>query len=146
MKPIPEEDYKRILELVPMCCVDLVIVKDSQVLLVKRAQEPGKGSWCIPGGRVFKNEKLEEAAIRKAKEEVGLDVEIQEMIGVYETMFDKGPFGSSVHTINVVFLADYAGGEVKLDSSSSDFKWISSSEEEMLDYAREVLDDSSVFE
>lgn len=143
---IPEEDYKKMLEMIPMCCVDLVIVKDGQVLLVKRAQEPGKGEWCIPGGRVFKNEKLVDAAKRKAKEEVGLDVEIHDTIGVYETMFDSGPFGSGVHTINVVFLADYAGGEIKLDASSSDYKWVSSLDEEMLDYAREVLEDSSVFE
>ncbi len=65
---IPEEEYKKILENMPICCVNLVIAHNNKVLLIRRKNEPEKNKWWIPGGRIYKNEKLKDAAIRKAKE------------------------------------------------------------------------------
>ena len=60
--------YKKILEYIPICCVDVVICHFNKILFVKRNTEPAKNEWWFPGGRVYKNEMLEETAIRKAYE------------------------------------------------------------------------------
>lgn len=102
---IPEELYKKILELAPIACVDIVVRSPQGILLVKRTNEPANGQWWFPGGRIFKHETFRVAAARKLKEEIDLEVvpEKLQLVGVGETDFDTGPFGvSSVHTINVV--------------------------------------------
>ncbi len=55
-------------------CSDIVLVCDGNVLLVERYNEPGKGTWALPGGFVNANETYEQAAIRKLFEETCLKV------------------------------------------------------------------------
>jgi ADP-ribose pyrophosphatase YjhB (NUDIX family) len=120
---IPEQIYRGILEVIPICCVDLVITYNDKCLLVKRAEEPAKGQWWLPGGRIMKNEEIKYAALRKAWEEVGLECEFVSELGVNECIFDEGPFGSGVHTIGIVCLLKAKKDIVKLDSTHTDYKW-----------------------
>ena len=142
-------EYKRIIEYMPICCVDLVVSYSEKVLLVYRNIEPAKNEWWFPGGRVYKNEKLEETAFRKAYEEVGLDVQIEKMIGVYETMFNMGSFDdlkSGVHTINICFLVKPISKKFKIeiDDTISNYRWIDNIEENLNSYIKEVLLDSKI--
>lgn len=82
MTNIPEQMYKDILEIMPICCVDLVITYHNKYLLLKRVKEPAKGEWWLPGGRIWKNEEIKCAALRKAREETGLDCEFVTQLGV----------------------------------------------------------------
>ena len=148
-KILSDKEYKKILDSMPICCVDLVINHKGKVLINLRNNEPDKGTWSIPGGRVYKGEKLEDAAIRKAYEETGLKVRIEKMIGVYETMFNKGPFKdlrNGVHTINICFLAKPINENIviKLDKTSSNYKWVDKMEEDINPYAKKVIGDSKV--
>jgi len=52
------------------------------LLLVKRAVEPNKGEWCLPGGFIENGESSAETALRELKEETGLDADNPELIGV----------------------------------------------------------------
>lgn len=54
-----------------------------QLVLVRRAIEPGYGKWVFPGGYVDRGEEITLAAIREAREEVGLDVRLDHLIGIY---------------------------------------------------------------
>lgn len=54
----------------------VVVDADGRVLLVKRGEEPEKGRWSVPGGRVDPGETLAQAAVREAFEETGLQVQI----------------------------------------------------------------------
>jgi NAD+ diphosphatase len=65
----------------PSTCVNIYIVKNDDVLLAKRAIEPAKGAYDSVGGFVDSGENLEEAAIREAKEETGLDIILGEYLG-----------------------------------------------------------------
>ncbi len=56
---------------------------ESRVVLIRRAIEPGYGRWVFPGGYVDRGEEVEEAAIREAREECGLDVRLEGLVGVY---------------------------------------------------------------
>lgn len=60
--------------------VGIAIIEAGKILLTKRRDFP---VWCIPGGHLSPRESVLEAAIREAKEETGLDVEITGFVGLY---------------------------------------------------------------
>lgn len=126
MNFIPSEKYAQILEVLPILCVDIVIKNfNREYLLVKRVNEPLKGKWWVIGGRVIKGETLEDAAIRKIEEEVGLRVSTVKPIGYYEDIAHTNRFGSStpLHSVSIVFITEVDNfKQVKLDSQSSEWK------------------------
>lgn len=130
-KFIPQIIYNQFLQSMPLACVDIAIVANGSVLLVKRNDAPAKDEWWLPGGRVFKNEMMKETAHRKAIEEVGIDCHVGPIVHTAETIFPDGPNGIPVHSINSCFLL-YPKNKIpkiNLDSHSSKFKWINKIEE-----------------
>ena len=74
----------------PIPCVDVVVSNASKkVLLIHRSDEPAKGKWWVVGGRIHKNESIVDAAIRKVREETGLEVEILKKLDFYEYTSDQ---------------------------------------------------------
>ena len=68
----------------PKVAVGTIIrTADDEIVLCRRAIEPGYGRWVFPGGYVDRGEKLEEAAIREAREECGLDVELEGLVSLH---------------------------------------------------------------
>lgn len=127
MSFIQTELYKQIIEVLPVLCVDIVIKNPrGECLLIKRANEPKKGHWWVIGGRVLKGETCAEAAIRKIREEVSLNVKDVVPIGYFELINDAHPFGMKTpyHTVSVVYEAfvDY-NQEVRLDNQSIEWKY-----------------------
>jgi len=80
--------------------VDAVIIYNNGIVLIRRKNEPFKGHYALPGGFVEYGERVEEALVREAKEETGLDVRPVKLIGVYSRP-DRDPRG---HTVTVAFL------------------------------------------
>ena len=124
---IPAEHYKKILEVLPVLCVDIIIRnQNEECLLIKRVNEPMKGQWWVIGGRVLKGESLEQAAKRKVREEVGLEVEKVEPVGYYEDVSGINPFESAtpLHSVSIVFLTHIQNEQrITLDYQSSDWKY-----------------------
>ena len=125
--PIPRDLYRKVHKLLPLVCTDAVVVDRShkRFLFVRRKNNPQKGDWWFPGGRIFKNEKLRETALRKIKQEVGLPAKIRRELGTYEFFSRTGYFkDTNSHMIVIVFLAEVnATRKVILDWQSSDSKW-----------------------
>jgi 8-oxo-dGTP diphosphatase len=86
----------------PSLAVDIVIPSSNGVVLVKRAHEPYKGMWALPGGFVRYGERVEKAAAREAEEETGLKVKLKKLVGVYSEA-NRDPRG---HVVSVCFLAE----------------------------------------
>ncbi len=129
MSHINQNLYNEILSNIPIICVDGVLVNSlGEILFLKRDNEPEKGNWWFPGGRLLKNERMEDAIVRKVKEETNLDVKVDGYLGVTETMFDTGPFGIPVHTVNYTYRLSLMSNDVKIDSLHSDFIWTSNIE------------------
>lgn len=137
MMKIAEKEYKKILSTIPIICVDLLIKKKDQnfsinkFLLMKRVNEPFKGKWWVPGGRVYKNETLSNAVKRKCKEECNLVVDKLKRVGLIEYIDVKAPFKDiqeGVHVISVVYEVTPKQGEVVLDEQHEKFDWFSKEE------------------
>lgn len=90
----------------PLLTVDLVIeLLDGRdrIVLIERKHEPL--GWALPGGFVDVGETVEQAAVREAQEETGLNVKLKHLLGVYSDP-DRDPRG---HTASVVFVAEAQG-------------------------------------
>ena len=85
-------------------------------MLIKRKNNPFKGFWALPGGFVEYGETVEQAAIREAREETGISVDLKNLVGVYSDP-GRDPRG---HTVSICFLAKPAGGTVMPDTDASD--------------------------
>ncbi len=73
----------------PVPAVGILIEMDGGVVLIRRGQPPHQGEWTLPSGFIEADESAEAAAIREAKEETGLTVEVIEMMGI--NSFPEGP-------------------------------------------------------
>lgn len=87
----------------PSPCADLIIEIDGGIVLIERAHEP-KG-WALPGGFIDYGEQAEDAAVREAKEETGLDIELIQLLGVYSHP-DRDP---RFHTLSAAYVARASG-------------------------------------
>ena len=124
-KKIPDNFYKKIIDNLPIFCVDAVVVHQKGFLLVRRKNNPLKGRWFLPGGRVLRGEKTEAAVKRKIKEELGIQVRVLMPLGYHEDFYKENEFNSKkgIHTIGIIFLVVPLSLDVKLDNQSSDWKF-----------------------
>jgi ADP-ribose pyrophosphatase YjhB (NUDIX family) len=72
----------------PVACA-IPANQDDDVYLLKRGFEPNRGRWSMPGGFVDLGESVEDAAIRETKEEIGLTIELRQLVGVYSRSTDR---------------------------------------------------------
>ncbi len=68
----------------PRVAVGGIILKDNKILLTLRRDEPDRYKWAIPGGKLELNETLEDGLKREIKEELLLDVEVNDLAGISE--------------------------------------------------------------
>lgn len=101
----------------PFAC-DGVIIENQRILLIKRAAEPFKGEWAVPGGRIENNESAEQCLKREMKEETGLDVEPITLVGIYSNP-NRDPRG----IIAAVYLCKIISGIPKAGDDASEAKW-----------------------
>lgn len=114
--------YKKIVELVPIVCVDVVLIHEGKYILVKRKNDPLKNQWWVVGGRAHRGEATYLSAIRKVKEETGLKATNLKFRGVYEDHYQKSAFGVPTSSVSIVYQAEVAEYKPKLDSTSSGIK------------------------
>lgn len=98
----------------PKTAAGVVASRDDRVLLLRRAIEPAYGAWVFPGGFVDRGEHPAEAAVREAREEAGVEVRIDGLLGVY-----SAPPGSPV--VVVVYHGTVVGGEPQALDESLDW-------------------------
>ena len=105
----------------PKIAVGTIIATDSgRLALVRRAIEPGYGKWVFPGGYVDRGEEVTLAAIREAREEAGLEIRIDRLIGIY-SYAGRTP-------IIIVYAAALVGGTLAVDEEGLEARWFTAPE------------------
>jgi len=102
---------------IPSLTADIFIFDDDfNFILIKRKNNPYKDYWALPGGFVEYGESVENAAIREAKEETSIDVELIDLVNVYSDP-NRDPRG---HTVTVAYTAKGDMSTKKADDDASD--------------------------
>jgi 8-oxo-dGTP diphosphatase len=112
----------------PLVGVGAIIVRDGQVVLVKRGHAPLLGEWSIPGGLLEVGETLRQGAEREAQEETGLVVRARELLGVFERMVPDEQERTRFHYILIDFLCEVVSGELKASGDAADARWFAPDE------------------
>jgi 8-oxo-dGTP diphosphatase len=108
----------------PIIGVGAVIVEGDHALLVRRATEPLKGDWSVPGGVLELGEKLRDGAAREALEETGLQVKVEEVLDVFDSIFTDTEGRTQYHFVLIDFLCRSTGGVAVAGSDVSEVKWV----------------------
>jgi len=111
---IPQKLFEKISSTIPVLTVDGIVFEKGKVLLIKRAKNPLKGHWALPGGLVDFGETVEKAVVREVKEETGLRTKIVKLVGVYSDP-KRGPPGQ--HRVTIAYLLKSTGGRLQRDKN-----------------------------
>jgi 8-oxo-dGTP diphosphatase len=104
----------------PTPTVDVILQRDSNVLMIRRKNDPFKNYLALPGGFVNEGETIEEAMKREALEETSLEVEPIEILGAYSDP-KRDP---RKHIVTVVFVGIIVGGNSKAGDDAAEVEWI----------------------
>jgi ADP-ribose pyrophosphatase len=108
----------------PRLAVGGVVIKDDQVLLVRRGKAPAFGEWAIPGGSVELGETLQQAVERELREETGLTVKAGEVCDVFDAVKRDGDGRIQFHYVIIDLMADYVSGEPVPSSDATEAAWL----------------------
>jgi 8-oxo-dGTP diphosphatase len=112
----------------PTLGVGAIVVRDEALLMVRRAQEPARGLWSVPGGKVERTEYLVDAVRREVREETGLEIEVGDLAGFFEVI------GKEDHYVILDFLATYEGDDSPQPGDDVDrVRWVPLDEVATLD-------------
>ncbi len=95
----------------PLVGVGAIIFRGEEVLLVRRGQEPARGSWSLPGGLVELGEPLSAAIRREIAEETGLTVRLLGVAAVLERIFPDDAGKIAYHYVLIDYLCEHLAGE-----------------------------------
>jgi len=128
----------------PLVGVGAVIIENDRILLVKRANEPNKGKWSVPGGLVRVGESLVDALKREIREEVGVEIEVDDVACVSEEIFRNGEV--RFHYVIIDFFARITHGSVRPGSDAAEIRWVPIHEVdkiETVDFVKELINSIS---
>jgi 8-oxo-dGTP diphosphatase len=108
----------------PVCAVGAIVIDKGAILLVKRDREPAKGQWSLPGGRVERGESLREAVVREVREETGIDVDVDGLIGIAERIVRDDDGDIEFHYVILDYIATSRSAAVKAGDDVSDARWV----------------------
>jgi mutator protein MutT len=100
-----------------------VIVENGRVLLVRRAHEPLKGEWSLPGGAVECGETLVAAVAREVREETGLEVEVGPVAEVLDRIRTDADGRIRYHFVLVDYVCRPTGGTLAHGTDAADVAW-----------------------
>jgi len=102
---LDDQMFKSVISSTPLISIDLIVKKDNVILLGRRVNKPAKGLFFSVGGRVFKEEKIKNALIRIAKNELSLDLKTTpRFLGVFEHFYTDSIYENvTTHYVNLAY-------------------------------------------
>jgi ADP-ribose pyrophosphatase YjhB (NUDIX family) len=102
----------------PAPAAGAIVIKEGKLLLVKRAQDPYQGDWCIPAGFMEWDESPSDCARRELKEETGLDIIPGRIFNVY-----SGTDDPRTNAVLILYFAQIAGGVAVAGDDAADLRF-----------------------
>jgi 8-oxo-dGTP diphosphatase len=102
----------------PKVGVGVIIVKDKRVLLSKRINQTGHGTWHFPGGHLEFGEEIEACASREALEEAGIKIKNPKIVAVTNNIYD-----TNTHYVVIFVLSEHESGEPKIMEPNKSKEW-----------------------
>ena len=111
---LDDQTFKTVVDSTPLISIDIILKKGNKVLLGKRVNKPAQGYFFSIGGRINKNETINNAMVRIALDELNIDLKLTsgrkhswvapKFIGVFEHFYDDSIFENiSTHYINLAY-------------------------------------------
>jgi colanic acid biosynthesis protein WcaH len=145
---VPEETFGACLDAFPQVCVEVLLERDGRVLVGRRTNEPARGEWFWPGGRLYKGEELETAVERLGREELGVDVEVVDRVGVYSHFWDSSSVAGadSRHTVNVAYHVRQRDPDaaLALDDQHDAHRFVTADDPDLHEYCYQYFEDLSL--
>jgi mutator protein MutT len=108
----------------PVVAVGAIVIDKGAILLVKRDREPAKGQWSLPGGRVEVGETLREALVREVREETGIDVDVDGLIGTAERVVRDDDGEIAFHYVILDYVCTPRSIDVKAGDDAAEVRWV----------------------
>ena len=102
-----------------------IIIQDGKILLQRRTDN---GKWGLIGGLLEMNETYQEAALREAREETGLEVRLESFLGIFHNHDMVWSNGDAAHVITAFFTASIISGEPRVDEESYELRFFAPEE------------------
>jgi len=125
---LDSKTFKTVINSTPLISIDLLVKKDNKILLGKRINKPAQGYLFSIGGRVYKNESIQQATARIAKTELNIELKLTpKFAGVFEHFYDDGIYKDvSTHYINLAYEVDINNEMLNLPTEQhNEYQWLS---------------------
>jgi colanic acid biosynthesis protein WcaH len=128
-----DTDFLHIVDATPLVSIDLIVRNErGEILLGRRANRPAQGMWFVPGGRIRKNELVNDALQRISQRELGLKITQAKLLGVFDHIYPDnflGAPGVNTHYVVLGMEATLPGNPVlKADDQHEELKWWTASQ------------------
>ena len=122
---LDDTTFKTIIDSAPLISIDILLKKDNKFLLGRRVNKPAQGYFFSTGGRINKNESIDNAMSRIAKNELNIELKTTpKFIGVFEHFYDDSIYENiSTHYVNLAY--EYEVKEITdlPTEQHSEYKW-----------------------
>ncbi|UCC21095.1 MAG: NUDIX hydrolase [Promethearchaeota archaeon] len=104
----------------PHIGVGILLIRNNQLLLVKRKFNPDAGYWSIPGGHLDLGEKIEVAAVREASEETGFKVKVSRLAGIIDKIMYDNEGKIEYHYVLINYFVEQIEGDKNQQPNAAD--------------------------
>jgi colanic acid biosynthesis protein WcaH len=125
---LADDDFIRVINATPLVAIDLIVQNEfGEVFLGKRCNRPAQNYWFVPGGRIRKNERSQDALQRIGKSELQIEMPQGRLLGVFDHFYDDNYFGLpdiSTHYVVFAYWVKMKKDSLLLpDDQHSEMKW-----------------------
>ena len=122
---LDDATFKIVIDSAPLISIDILLKKDGKVLLGKRVNKPAQGYFFSTGGRVNKNEPIDNAMARIAKNELNIELKhLPKFIGVFEHFYDDSIYENvSTHYVNLAYEYEMEGVLSLPTEQHNEYQW-----------------------
>ncbi|MFP4052430.1 MAG: GDP-mannose mannosyl hydrolase [Phycisphaerae bacterium] len=128
---LSRDNFARVVRLTPLVSIDLIVRNPrGEVLVGLRTNEPARGFWFVPGGRIGKGERIAAAFARLTEQELGeaMDLAAARFLGVYEHLYETNfamEEGFGTHYVVLGYEITLDGPLLNLpDEQHSGYRWM----------------------